>query len=995
MQPGRAAGNDGLPADVLHFFPGPLAKLFYPVLLKVAFRLQEPLQFKGGSVRHIYKHKGDIADCSNHRGILISNRIGKGFHSAFRRKCGDWYDATATPLQTGGRRGFPVTLAAQTVRAYQEGHLHHGRSVALIFLDLKEAFHKVARPLVHGGDLCDAHIIKILQAFELPPDHMHLLRSYVRTESILIPAGASPWAASVVREFQEDSWLTVGRGLGVVESGTRPGDSLADIIFSFLFAAVLKRVRQAMLTAGHDVRLPWAESWFRSLHRTGEPDGQLAPIDVSWMDDLALLLSAETPAGLIESVREASATLIDECLKALLYPNLAPGKTEAILSLVGRHSRSVRAEIYRDSEPSLALDSKLWPTARLRLVSRYKHLGGILHCTGSLSAELQARCALAWHSFRKHRRLIFASPIVTHREKSLLFHSLVLSSLLYGAGTWPVQDGPVVDKLQGVLLAMTRQMLRPTYNFDAACHLGARMILAVARVPTAGTLLHVERLRHLAVIVRVAPREFWAVLHHGATWCRIASDSVTWLSSKLERAGKGQPNLSSWAGVLETLLRAPNIWKRWVRSAQQTALLEELWEAEVQHYHGLLFRQLLSQGATADDVIDDSTEVCAICQQHFADLRCWSHHAFKRHGRIKESRLVAQGTQCMVCLRHFATTFRLSNHLEHSKSCLAALMQRGCYVEAVPGRGSRGFKDGRDSQLPAVTASGPHCQWTGNGFIPEPERADSIVLDGLTEIFGQPVNFPDFDIVLRAVRGVFLGVCLQHTRLRATARAWKQLVEEELSQDEDISVRWASWHARIADWLCRVDFAQWLVPSASPEPQSTSTFRDCTLLLPWLSFDSVHLPICCEVLDLGLRVVSAERRLFDGKLHSTTHFLSHEQCIQHPTLLDFGLWISEQPTCVFGFCLTGLIPSLAVPSPIKHYKALAPQLGRLRLFADLVRGVLHLWTHGRPAYLVSTQIDCPGLAAVKKAAPVTSRHRGVEIFSNFQGPVPFTRGFTS
>ena len=81
-QPGRASGNDGMPPDILHYFPGPVAKIFYPILLKIAFRLQEPLQFKGGSVSHIYKNKGDLAECKNHRGILISNNIGKGFHSA-------------------------------------------------------------------------------------------------------------------------------------------------------------------------------------------------------------------------------------------------------------------------------------------------------------------------------------------------------------------------------------------------------------------------------------------------------------------------------------------------------------------------------------------------------------------------------------------------------------------------------------------------------------------------------------------------------------------------------------------------------------------------------------------------------------------------------------------------------------------------------------------------------------------------------------------------
>ncbi|CAE7240817.1 unnamed protein product [Symbiodinium microadriaticum] len=73
-QPGRASGNDGMSPDILHLFPGEMAKIFYPVLLKVAFRLQEPLQFKGGSVSHIYKHKGDQA-FRKHRRLIFASPI--------------------------------------------------------------------------------------------------------------------------------------------------------------------------------------------------------------------------------------------------------------------------------------------------------------------------------------------------------------------------------------------------------------------------------------------------------------------------------------------------------------------------------------------------------------------------------------------------------------------------------------------------------------------------------------------------------------------------------------------------------------------------------------------------------------------------------------------------------------------------------------------------------------------------------------------------------
>ena len=155
------------------------------------------------------------------------------------------------------------------------------------------------------------------------------------------------------------------------------------------------------------------------------------------------------------------------------------------------------------------------------------------------------------------------------------------------------------------------------------------------------------------------------------------------------------------------------------------------------------------------------------------------------------------------------------------------------------------------------------------------------------------------------------------------------------------------------------------------------------------------LPVCCEVLDLGLRVFLEGRKSLGRRLSTRAHCFSHQHCMQAPSLLDFGSWISGPPKFVTGFFLEGLLPDLAVPTPVKHYRSLAPRLARLRLFADLVRVVLHLWSHGCPAFLVSASIECPGLAAVKKAALVTSYHDGVEIVSNFQGPVPFLFGFTS
>ncbi|CAE6952212.1 hypothetical protein AK812_SmicGene15638 [Symbiodinium microadriaticum] len=484
---GRACGNDGFPADVLHGHSGAMAALFYPVLLKTAYRLQEPIQFKGGTVKHIWKQKGAHEICSSHRGILISSTVGKAIHSASRSRCSPWLDRAASPLQVGGRRGFPVQLAAQAAREYQTGCFRVGLCSAIVFLDLREAFHRVARPLVHGGDLSDSHLAQVLHQLQLPPARMDDLRAYARRSSLLVDSGASAWAADIIKEFQADSWLTIGNGLAAVEDGTRPGDALADVVFSFLFSAVLRRIRETIQAAGVDVHLPWSEEWFRTPCEDGQqPTGQVAPVDVSWMDDLALLLTATSSEKIVESVRTAATILTDECIRALLRPNLDRGKTEALVSFVGKGSQKVRSAIFRSSDPSISLSSDLWPDARLRLVPKYRHLGGILHWRGSLDPEIRHRTAQAWAAFRKHRRLVFSSPAASHREKALLFHSLVLSTLLYGAGTWDTSHPQIVAKLHGTILCMVRQMLRrPT----------ALPLPAISALPKPFLLLECLRLR--------------------------------------------------------------------------------------------------------------------------------------------------------------------------------------------------------------------------------------------------------------------------------------------------------------------------------------------------------------------------------------------------------------------------------------------------------------------------------------------------------------------
>ena len=232
-----------------------------------------------------------------------------------------------------------------------------------------------------------------------------------------------------------------------------------------------------------------------------------------------------------------------------------------------------------------------------------------------------------------------------------------------------------------------------------------------------------------------------------------------------------------------------------------------------------------------------------MCGKLFADLRAWSHHAFKVHSRVREERLLVNGKQCPVCLKHYASTEKLCNHVRYSLPCKAALLSSGNRCEPQPGVGSRRFDDGTSTQLPAVQAEGPRARWTQGAETPEKHRPDDSVLCALEDLFSHAdSSCCAFEQLVQSYRQAFQSVCLQTSRLVATAREWHRSLNEQLEADEDVDVRRAAWHSTIADRLLEVDWPAWIAPGADLPMPATSTFRDAITVLSWLSFELVCVP---------------------------------------------------------------------------------------------------------------------------------------------------------
>ncbi|CAE7834771.1 GIP [Symbiodinium sp. CCMP2592] len=535
-------------------------------------------------------------------------------------------------------------MASHVVRAFQSWACGNGFSLGIIFLDLREAFYRIMRPLVVGFQGSDADIAAIVKEVHLPPEVMHEIHEYLQSETLFESAGASSWLSAATCEALSHTWFRFEHHEAVTETGigTRPGDNLADIVFSFVFARVLHQVRTAVEQEVGIATLPWhsdmlANPWPVSSTATDS----LAILDSTWMDDTALVLYTTVASELPHKIKRALGILLDSCLGRALLPNLDRGKTETIVSLTGTGSRKLRAELFRDDPPLISADSRLWPGATVQIVPHYRHLGGLIHHSGALLRELRCRVAMAWQAFNKRRKRIFSSRFVPVADKVSLFDSLVLSTLLFGAGTWPKLTQAEEQCLSTAYFQMACTLLKPEFDSLQARRIGQLRVLALTGLPTISTLLHLARLRHLAACATNPIPELWALLHAEANWLASACHSLEWLCELVAEESWAPSAPEAWRLWMDTIRCNPGRWKRLLRKAQQRAVRREAWHSAGVYHRGLLSRQLrIAGGILLEPVMElwDRRECCGPCRQTFPNLQAWSVHAFKTHGRLTTGR---------------------------------------------------------------------------------------------------------------------------------------------------------------------------------------------------------------------------------------------------------------------------------------------------------------------------------------------------------------------
>ena len=206
IQKGKAAGQDELKSDLYNLAPTPLAQLYFPLLAKMVFQFSEPIQSKGGIMISAFKG-GQQNQIESYRGLLLSSHAGKALRRSIRQQLQEYYTASAQPFHFSVKMGGNVAHAAHALRAYHSMARRQGHSTGTLFLDIRSAYYRVIRQLAATLSNSDEDICRVLQVFDLAPEHLDDLLKELHGASACSDSGVPDGLETMLAEMLSGTWF--------------------------------------------------------------------------------------------------------------------------------------------------------------------------------------------------------------------------------------------------------------------------------------------------------------------------------------------------------------------------------------------------------------------------------------------------------------------------------------------------------------------------------------------------------------------------------------------------------------------------------------------------------------------------------------------------------------------------------------------------------------------------------------------------------------------
>ena len=162
----KASGPDNIPAEVLKADPDLSARYLLPLIQQIWREEKCPEDWKNGHITILPK-KGDLSQCGNHRGIMLTSVPGRILSRIILNRIKSKVDAKLRPNQAGFRPNRSTIDQITTLRIIIEQSKEWNSGLFINFIDYAKAFDSIDRP----------SLWKILRHYGIPKKIINIIKS--------------------------------------------------------------------------------------------------------------------------------------------------------------------------------------------------------------------------------------------------------------------------------------------------------------------------------------------------------------------------------------------------------------------------------------------------------------------------------------------------------------------------------------------------------------------------------------------------------------------------------------------------------------------------------------------------------------------------------------------------------------------------------------------------------------------------------------------------
>lgn len=662
MDHAKAPGVDAIGAEVWKQDVAIAARHLFPLVVKGALYQQWIVEFSGGWLLPLWKKKGNAQQMETYRGILLEPVLGRAVSRAWRKRLVDSADGWAAMMQWGGRSGLSIEALHLHARLWQSNASAQRQCCALVFVDIKAAFYSVAKPLLAHANQNAAQLQQLFEKFRLPmtafPAFLHaaqnldLVRQYTRSDV----------AANCIRSTLSHSWFAIPNGQAVFapETGSRPGDPLADLLFSMMMAEILHEIN----------RRQWEDPVFQS----NVSDDLCVSQNITWVDDSAFVVQADAPC-FVDQVAKMVHHIIDVMAERGVSLSFGQGKTAIIMQFQGKDAGKYKRQFESEHGSHLHLLTEHFGLTKVPVVNHYKHLGGFLIRGGTLLPEIKVRNTQTQAQVKPIRKFLANQHLDLDKRRQLL-QSLAIPVMTLHTGAW--FDMNVGEREAWHAMVFKTYLALVHRSGQEFPHHTIEELAMLAKQPLPEDLLHIQKIRVFLQIARAGDEQMIDAIHANGrllgpkSWLAELASAIEWMAQNrgdYDWPDFGLRDLHDLRAWRWTALHYATI-KKWLKQAIQAHQHRVATLVRLRQYEKGQKEMLLEWGWTfhgSDDGISTASESaeCPDCGQSFKCKADVAVHQQRIHGKRIAIRRYAVDGICRTCCRNFHSRARLIQHLHY------------------------------------------------------------------------------------------------------------------------------------------------------------------------------------------------------------------------------------------------------------------------------------------------------------------------------------------